>query len=114
MRRGNHGYLIAALVLFGIALLLIFFWTDAAHAQASDLRYEAPAARTVTVAVPRGATVAAYPVAGHSISEIRWRCTNARIWRTAVDWGWRPPCTMIVLTSRYWFTYEVRAPGRDL
>lgn len=131
MSRRIHLLIIAALLIWlTLMAATIYLATIALHTNASadmsDLSGASisprsaisyPAAtshRTITVTVPRGATIAVYPVAGHSISEIRWRCANARAWRPAIDWGWQVACTRIVITSKIWFTYEIRVPGRNL
>lgn len=62
--------------------------------------------RTLTLIIPSGALLEVYPAAGHTCSEIKWRCPGGR-WRTAIDNGWYPRCTRITLKSSIWFDYQI-------
>ena len=65
----------------------------------------AEAQRTVTISVPSGARVEIYAEAGHTSSEVRWKCVGGK-YRAAAD-SFRPSCRRIVLTSKIWFDYAV-------
>ena len=56
-------------------------------------------ATTITIDVPRGQWLHAYPEAGAGHSTIRWRCTSSRRWQPARDGGWPVPCRTVILTG---------------
>lgn len=98
------------LIIAGVLALALFVGLalGAAAAEMSALSTHSTDAimqRTTTINVASGARVRIYPEAGHTSSEVRWKCAGGK-YRAAAD-SIRPNCRRITLTSRIWFDYEI-------
>lgn len=89
--------------IIAILLALALFVLLAAGSSATEL--DQVMARTTTISVPSGASIAIYAEAGHNSSEVRWKCAGGK-YRVGSDYI-RPGCRRITLTARIWFDYAV-------
>ncbi len=87
-----------AIICFVIAAILLLALVDVTHAE------PLAGGRTVTVTVPAGETLHAYPEAD-ATAPVYVRCVGARTWRVLPDNGARVGCRKATLKSAQYFDW---------